>query len=379
MLTPSSPAPGIDLMITLQNRWYNGLLGNLPLSPQMFQISRPAAPLSASDAALWACQNVNPPASLTFDRSAAASLSFFDDYAAVAIEMQFPECDFAQDIGEANAKAWTTYLATVQPPPTPDQLPLLFQSWAIMYAPGVVEVGVADLTEMALIGDGQQALAPYLGPHARPADFLGTWSDLLRTLNASSGASVAFDSRTASPDVKSTWTGGQDQGVCGLWTGSDRASRPSRRFAASRVTVNARFKSSTVWTSTPGPWYDSSLLHTAWSNQASPPWPANPDPTWSEVFGPEGSLLRRISALVVVDGVDAVITSDTAYDSITQQRIQQNADKGLWPFYAPSGGAVSNTVTFGQTGMRIETSMQPGHPVVLGENVIGIGRYLGES
>ncbi len=368
----------LDPMTTLQNRWYNGLAKALGLSRATFQISLPAAPLPASDPGLWAFQDALPPDSLTFNRTVLGGDTFFGEYAAVAGEMEFSQADFAKDIGEENDRAWTEYLETVQPPPTPAQLPQVFYDWASLYAPDAVAVGVADLTEMALIDAGQQALQPYLGPGAKPADFHGTYADLVRRLGVSPGAAVSFDSATASPDVSGTWTGGRDTGIAGLWTGASPTSRLSRKLALRPVRVQAAFQGWTVWTTTPGAWYDSSLFNTACRCTGTPPWPVDADPTWAQEFGPNGSFVRVAAALIAVDGVDATITSAAAFDAAEQQRIREQAPLGLWPFYAASGDAVANAVSFDASGrMTIKTTIRKGSPVVLGANVLGISQYLG--
>jgi len=369
---PASP------MVILENRWYNALVSGLAVSPAMFQISQPAAPLAPSDLALWAYQNVLPPASLTFRRPPPSATTFFREYAAVASQIQFPASTFRKDIGEQVYAEWTAELATILPPPTLHELPALFESWALLNAPSVAGVGVADLTEMALIDDAQHALDPYLDPSPRPADFLGTYERLQQTLAVALEAQVSLDSNTTSSDVTATWTGGVDTGVGGLWTGDDGSPRLSQKFATSRVVVDTTFAGATVWPSTPGAWYDSALLHLAFSSPATPPWLPKAHPNWTEAFGPEGSLRYLIPSFSVVDGIQATITSSAAYTRTEQKTIRDQAAAGLWPFYAPNSTAVSNTMSFGAvSGMTIKTTSQRGNPLVLGANVLGVAQYLG--
>jgi hypothetical protein len=107
----------------------------------------------------------------------------------------------------------------------------------------------------------------------------------------------------------------------------------------------------------------------------------NANPTWAEVFGQDGSMQRLIASMVVVDGINATITSDVSYSKTDQQTIQRNASKGLWPFYAPTNnGTVTNEVNFDNTkGMKIKTVTQPGNPLVMGNNVLAIAQYLGHA
>jgi len=371
----TSPPP----MVALQNRWYNALVGALPLDPSMFQLVQPSGPMPVTDQALWASLDVIPPASLTFNRSILGAAQFFTEYAPMVGQIQFPQTALEQEIGEQNYQAWSAYLATLSPPPSDNQLPLLFQNWAARNAPSVASAGVAFLSRLVLLDAAQQALAPYQGPNAKPADFTGSYADLIQTLKASSGRNVSFDSTRASGDVRNTWTGGVDIGVDGLWAGSGSNSRLSRKFAASNVTVSAQFQAYTQWTAVPGPWFSSSLLNVAYSSQATPPWAANANPSWNDLFGPDGSILRFIASLAVVDGSNVTVTSNALFGTTDQQTILDGAPLGFWPFYAPTlGGSVSNLVSFGSSrDMEIEIVTQPGNPLVIGANVLGIAQFLG--
>ena len=371
----TSPPP----MVALQNRWYNALVGALPLDPSMFQLVQPSGPMPVTDQALWASLDVIPPASLTFNRSILGAAQFFTEYAPMVGQIQFPQTALEQEIGEQNYQAWSAYLATLSPPPSDNQLPLLFQNWAARNAPSVASAGVAFLSRLVLLDAAQQALAPYQGPNAKPADFTGSYADLIQTLKASSGRNVSFDSTRASGDVRNTWTGGVDIGVDGLWAGSGSNSRLSRKFAASNVTVSAQFQAYTQWTAVPGPWFSSSLLNVAYSSQATPPWAANANPSWNDLFGPDGSMLRFIASLAVVDGSNVTVTSNALFGTTDQQTILDGAPLGFWPFYAPTlGGSVSNLVSFGSSrDMEIEIVTQPGNPLVIGANVLGIAQFLG--
>lgn len=380
---PSQNTPGKLLapMVRLQNRWYNCLVDAFALDRSMFQIVQPSAPMVPADDALWGYLNAIPPASLTYNRSAPGARRWFDQYASMVSQIQFSQTALEQEIGAQNYRAWSAYLATQSPPPPDNLLPSLFQNWAARNAPTVASAGVAFLSRLVLFDAARQALAPYQGPNPKPVGFVGTYADLLHTLGAASGCNVFFDSSVTPANVLGTWTGGVNVGVDGLWAGSGSGSRLSRKFAASKVTVSARLHAYAQWTATPGPWYSSSLLNTAYSSQATPPWRADANPSWSDLFGPNGSMLRLPASLVLMDGGDITVTSDANFGPDAQQTILDNAPLGVWPFYAPTiGSAVSNAVTFAHTGgMEIETVTQPGNPLVIGANVLGIARYLGHA
>jgi hypothetical protein len=377
----NSPAARLPPMVRLQNRWYNCLTDELSLDRTMFQIVQPSGPMVPTDDALWAWLDTIPPASLSFNRSILDAGRFFDEYASMVSQIRFPQTALEQEIGEQNYQAWSAYLAAQRPTPPANQFPQLFQGWAARNAPAVAAAGVAFLSRRIVTDAIRQALATYQGPNAKPADFTGTYADLLRTLDASSGITVFFDSSVASDDVIATWTRGIDLSLDGLWAGSGGDALLTRKFAASRVTVSATFDAYAQWVATPGPWYSSSLLNIAYSSHATPLWLPDANPSWTDLFGSEGSLLRLVASLVVVDGSDITITSDALFNAIDQAKIVEHQRLGMWPVYAPTlGSAVSNAVTFPRGGgMKLKIATQGGNPLVIGANILGIARYLGHA
>lgn len=363
----------VDPMTALQNRWYNGLIGSLPgLDATSFQISQPCPPIIPTDEGLWAYANVIPPASLTFDRSLFAD-SFFGGYAAVTEQLVEPDDEdgeLAKAIGEPDVQRWNAFLATLDPQPPPSQLPVTFRNWAMLAAPNVMNQGASALARMNLLAAALNVIKPYQGPNPRPADFNMQYGDVLQFVGNSAGASVSVSGRT-SADVEGTWAGGDQSGVQGLWPQSGLHGRLSTLFASGEVTVEARFQHFGLWVSSPGSWYQSWLLQSAYSSTGMP--------VWEAAFGDNGFLRRFLASLVVVDGVQAIVTSNAAYSEPDRHAILGNAEKGLWPFYAPTGDGVTNSVAFGTGGgMTIRIGTEAGKPLVLGGVVLGVARYLGQ-
>lgn len=378
----ANPSP-YGPMTLLQNRWYNGLLSGLGMSPQTFQILQPAAVIATSDSELWTIQNQVPPFTLTWNSWVYSSSRFFTEYAAVVPQMQFPENTFELDIGASTYQAWQRYLKKMSQPPQQKALPQIFREWALLNAPGVANKGASDLNRMVLIASARDAIRPYQGDNAKPVDFAETVSQLLAVLNQSSPAEFNVDLNTTSADVGDTWTQGLDPCFFGLWTGSWCGRNFNRKFAASLVQVSCRFEHWTILTSTPGAWYNSWLLNLAYSSKTAPPWPDSPKPTWDEIFGPgKGSMQRLIASLLVVDEMSVTVTSDATFDVVDQASIRQNSKSGFWPFYCqsePSTGAVTNTVTFPHDTLKIQTTTSANHPVIIGANVLDIAHYLGHA
>ncbi|MBZ5714922.1 hypothetical protein [Nannocystis pusilla] len=366
-------------MTVLQNKFYNGLTAALAASPTSFQLSVPAAPLPASDAGLWACLDVLPPKSLTFNRAQPAS-PYFAAYAAVVEQLEYAP-SLVSVIGSAADTAWQAYLAGLDPPPSVCQQGPIFRTWAEKNGySGVAVAGASNLAGTCLFEGQQQAVARYQGPNGLAIDFVGGYADLQATLAAAGPAQLAFDSLRTSSDVSRTWAGGQQLGLQGLWTGLGPLDALSARFAAGRVQVTATLTHYAAWLATPGGWYSSSLLNAAYSSQSTPPWPVGADPDWTDAFGPTGNLVWFLGSLAVGDGLHAVVTSTTSFTRTEQATIRAHAAQGMWPFYAPSSAVVTNAVSFDAVGhLTITTTSAAGNPFVLGGVVLGIAQYLGQA
>ncbi|MFY0532574.1 hypothetical protein [Nannocystis pusilla] len=370
---------GLPAMTILQGKFYNGLTTALQASPTSFQLGVPAVPLPATDAGLWACLDVLPPKSLTFNRAQPPS-QYFAAYAAVVEQLEYTP-SLVSVIGSAADAAWLKYLAGLDPQPSICQQGPIFRTWAEENGYGGVAVtGASNLAGTCLFESQQQAVARYQGPKALPIDFVGGYADLLAAIAAAGPAHVAFDSLRTSSNVSGTWAGGQQLGLQGLWTGLGPLDPLSARFAAGRVQVTAELTHYAPRVVTPGGWYSSSLLNVAYSSQASPPWPVGADPDWNDAFGPAGNLSWLLGSLAIGDGLHAVVTSTARFTAAEQATLRAHAALGMWPFYAPTGGVVTNAVSFDATGHRtITTTSAGGNPFVLGGAVLGIAQYLGRA
>jgi hypothetical protein len=374
------PATKPDPMTLLQNQWYRAVLTGLSADPASAQLRQPMTLIPGMDTALWACQDVVPPLSLTHNTVTTPSGRFFDEYARVIEALRFPPSTFAHDVGVEVDRRWTAFLHRLRPTPTENQLPDIFFDWAMLNAPEAARIGSADLQLIAQQDATKAALAPYRGPSAKPVDFRGGAADLAKALAQARAATITLESDTGPADVSGSWTHGVNDGVDGLWTGSGTGSELSIRFAASTVRVTTTVRACVTWTSTPTDWYDSAWLNTVYADPTSPLWPVESGPRWPEMFGPHGRLRQAISSLLVVDGIIAVVTADPGFDVAAQRAIAAHAAAGLWPCYLPDSAHAANTVSFDAKGaLRIETTSQPYTPLVLGANVLDIGRYLGHS
>ncbi|MEU3352828.1 hypothetical protein [Streptomyces sp. NPDC037389] len=376
---PTVPPP--DPMAELQNRWYNAVLRSLPASPSTTQLIQPAPPVELSDTALWARENVVPPASLTFNRQLVESTTFFDEYTTVIQALSVPESTFVAVIGSGVHQEWLVYVRGLTPQPDEDRLPDVFYAWAMSHHPDIADEGVSALRDITRLRALQRLLRSYQGPPPKIAEYLGGIRGLLSVLKNSSSTTISFDSTTTSGDVSGTWTRGVNKDFSGLWAGAGQLDTTTARFARSVVTVKADLGAYALWTVNPDPcWYDSSQLHVAYTKQTIPPWASNPRLHWDMAFGEKsGKLQRAIASLIMVERLTSVVTSDAAFSPEDQQVIKAKAAAGLWPFFVPTGDGVTNKADFDGGRLRIETTTPTGRPLVIGAHVLPIARYLGAS
>lgn len=376
--------------LDLQNGWYNGFLQGMGQSASSFQIIQPAPPLVSGDkanSALWTYFNNIPPASLTQNYIASGGNQFYSDYWGLMSALTATRTStFKTDIGDQNYQAWQTYLHGLTFLPSPNQLPTIFRSWAMINAPDVAVKGASDLAAMNLdpVLSTQMILqGPYtdLQGNPKPFDWSLGYNDLVNQLNSSPNRSFTFDSSTMNCDVKTSWTQGGNSGFFGLWGGSSSSSSLSQTFAASTVTMRASFEHVFTFIASPGNWYNSSAMALAFDNKSGNPWSPGSSINWNNTFGQNGNMQRFMANLIVASGMQVTVTSSATYSSEQQTEIHNSSHAGFWPFYSSGGGSSStNTVTFDQSGtMTVQTSSQSGIPIVLGGNVLSVGEFLGHS
>jgi len=344
-------------MIDLENLWYNEMSRQPGLDRGTFQISRPAAPIAALDSALWDRQDAVPPASLIFDRSRHRFSRFSSEYAQILNSRE--ENPFEKAIGTETYRKWSEFLDRQTPPPDSEWLPALFMNWAMLHSPGAAAAGASTLAAGVLAGAaGYRAKPTHSQVLEPPPEFEGSYDEMRETLLSSTARSLALDASQTGID-------NDDARVA-------PDSRLSRILAESRVTIEVAFGGYAVWVSKPGRWYDAEVLRAAFRDRA---WSR-----WETFFGPNGSLSRVITSLVLADEINATITSDAVLSREERAELESNAHRGSWPFYVPDSGIATNSITFGSAGgMKIRTVTKRGHPAVIGNNVVGIAEYLDGS
>jgi hypothetical protein len=382
--TAGSNDSGTKAMNALQAQWYNTLVKGLNLDPDRFQLAQPTAPLGNTSDLLWSYFNNIPPLSLTGQFAASGGNRFYDDYKAVLSQLSSQgDGSFQQDLGD-NYGPWMAYVSTLNPLPKLEDLPDIFRTWATFHCPSVAQKGASDLAAALIdpIYQAQVAIRNTAGFMNGVPNYSQTIADLRGAIPQAPSQTVTFDSSSASSDTSHTWAKGEASGMYDFFSADVGGSydQLSEKAATSSVTVDATFSHVLTFSAGPGAWYVSSALGAAYATPDNTMW-KHGTPSWTSTFGPTGNMLRFTSGLIVVDGIDATVTSDATYSSSDQLKITAQASVGVWPFFSfGASGGHSTATSFDSEGrMTVKVLNPPGNPCVLGVNVEPVQTYLGGS
>jgi hypothetical protein len=127
---------------------------------------------------------------------------------------------------------------------------------------------------------------------------------------------------------------------------------------------------------TPGDWYNSGFLNLALSSKSAPPWLSATG--WEGYFGANGTFCYAIGAVLAADGISLTLTCDADFTSEEQTIIKSQLGAGYWPLYGGQlSPVITNEISFDSGVMTIKCNSEPGHPIIIGNNVVKINQYLG--
>lgn len=378
-----------DAMNTLSQQWYNAIVSQCGFDPNTFQLVQGFGPIGTTSERIWQLFDPIPPVTVTQYFDPSALVSFSQTYSGV-ISALIPQGgeQFEADMGQSYA-AWLAYKPTLQPlPTTPEAWRQAFTNWAEANVP------TAQLTKV--IGDYKTML---LDPIAVAADMLTavqfatqnadvcaydvTIDDVQQELANGVPKSISFDSRTESSDVSQTWAKTEVGGLFDIFAGEGNADYESvtMQMASAGITIQASFEklvtiqatgleqpSSDYILANYTPWYNSAALAEGYESDSNNVWKAGDAITWATTFGPNGTLLRTTSAIVIVDGISITMTSNAAFSAAQQETFKAAFAAGIWPFFEAEGsGGWSSSYAFDDAGNVTVTSTAPtGNPQVLG-------------
>jgi hypothetical protein len=92
---------------------------------------------------------------------------------------------------------------------------------------------------------------------------------------------------------------------------------------------------------------------------------------WDSFFGPDGSLARRVSQLLLVSDYSLTVTSIASYSESQFQQIKTGAKFGIWPFFSASAEAThTKTMTHNEDGsLSVTYTLSPGLIAIWGATI----------
>lgn len=382
--------PTADLgtaMTNMSAAWYNAICTNMKLYPSTFQLmAGEGLPLGEDIVAAWEIADIVPALTLIAGVNSGSRSVFSTNYTTLLGDLQDPgESQFQQAMGESY-DLWLEYIKSYKWS-AGDTEDSVFQSWAIQqgWAPNKISSLISDMNYDEPVTQARTMVqaAQAAGKGFAYEFTIDQITDALRTA-AAVPVNVTLSSATTAFD--GTWA----EGTAGAWWdifgAESRSTYSSTSLAVANagVTISGQFDHVMTCTvlplsepsddpilSTYTPWYDSSVLATAFENQSNQDeiWNLSADGDWNDYFDPTtGQLARASVTMVVVDGLDFTITSTVAVSDDAATQIHSNTEAGFFPFFAASG-SVTSDVSVQQAnsdGLSVKVSRLPGAPLVLG-------------
>lgn len=370
-------------MQTLQNMWYMAVVNGLGMDKSSFMLLQSGTPLPYTTGELWQVIDSLPPKALTTVLSVGSLNSFYQNYGGLFSAVTAPDSDdFKRVMGDYLAR-WMDYKKTVTRSEIKegDGWSGLFEFWANQHLPDNVAAKAISVFNKDKHNIVTGASDKYYKNIDTDHPFVpGTYPLYNIQIGDITGGATAHgpkkeihvNSKTSSSDVSNTWAKGGVSGFFSIFSlgGNGNFSKTSSKFTSSDFTIDATFQHVvTIPTFKPGDWYNSALLSYARANRNV--WSVGNPVTWESTFGPEGNLQRYIEQLVIVDGIEVIMTSDATYTAAEQMEINGQARGGIWPFFmANASGGHGSSVRFDDKGrMIVKTSSPVGSPAIFGANV----------
>ncbi|ECF1925573.1 hypothetical protein E1L25_27005 [Salmonella enterica subsp. enterica serovar Newport] len=376
---------------SLQNMWYLAAVDGLGLDKSSFMLLQPGVALPYTTSTLWQLIDSIPPKALTAVFSPGALNSFYQNYGGLFSAVIAPMSDDFRVVMGDHLSDWMAYKKGVKLEDLKDGgWSGLFEFWASTHLPDnkvttAISVFNKDIHNIVNIAfkkyqNNSNENDPFAFNDENPFLYNILIDDIVDgAIKHGPKREIRVNSKTSSSDVYSTWAKGGASGLFAIFSlgGKGDSSKTTSKFASSEITIDATFQHVvTIQTFKPGNWYNSSFLN--YASKGDNVFSTGNPRTWENTFGPDGDLQRIIEGVVVVDGIDIVMTSDATYSAEEQKEINAQTKGGVWPFFSVNAsGGYSSKVSFNDQGrMTVRTSCPVGNPAIFGANVRNISAYI---
>ncbi len=390
-------------MNRLTAQWYNAVVSGLKLDAAKFQLVQGNTAVGATSDSVWAFFDLLPPRSVSHYNKPERIRSFSQTYGALINSLMPYTAQGMRTLLANSYLSWETYSSH------PENLPLIFP---------MDEAGNVDFTEIRVMQFAEWSRMNGIDTRTRKAgitllkqtDALATamtqWTavngkfaytasvdDVLSQVSQGHARSASMDSKVSSSDVKRFRLLGGVEGIYDIFGGETAGewSVFTSHLRAAGLQISASFDRVGTVLGGPydlksqhnpnlheySPWFNESALRVAKINNNKKVW-KNSQPKWEQMFGRYGTMQRRVSGLVAVDGVTVTMTSTYSVPKADQSRVRAKFAEGFFPFFGAEGkGGWSNFVQFNNDGtFRAVSTSQRGNPQIIGVLVEPIDQSL---
>jgi hypothetical protein len=196
--------------------------------------------------------------------------------------------------------------------------------------------------------------------------YSGTHDAAIRAASLGS-ATIDFDSSSMDTSLNHTTVNGTASGFYDIFSASASGSfdQLNTKAASERITIKGTINNYGTMRTDPIGWFESTEFTRAYAAKNNNNiWdPVANSGDWDSFFGqPHGSLARKVSELVLVNGYSITVTSYAKYDQADLTKIQTEASFGVWPFFSAKASATHET-KFGldsESRLTVTHTLNPG-------------------
>ena len=359
-LVKAAADPNVQQIINNNNAgWRNEVTQQLGMDPNTFQLAQGLLGLQTSDSSgLFLMGDAVPPASVVayYDPSGKDKRSTAYNQLLHAM-LPSNSSGLQAALGPMYAK-WIAYRNADNSDLTQEAL---FRKFANKFldpnqatkAITVFEAAKSDPLNLALTAFVDKAYSTSFVDDAGNAYTLPTYAPTItiaqNAINSGASAQINFNSSTASTSSNGTSVSGSASGFYDIFSGGASGSfdQLNQKAASSSFEIVGSIGKYATVPVTPAGWFDPSMVSRAYNaKNDNTIWDPNSNMgNWNSFFGPDGSLARRVSQLLLVSDYDRTVTSKASYSQSDFTQIKSQATFGVWPFFSASVSA-SHTETY---------------------------------
>lgn len=374
--------------------WYYALCDGLHLDDSKFQLAQGnGVPIGTTSDYLWTAMDTIPPYSATNAWGSSRSM-FSSGYWQILQSLQdAPDGQFQQSLGD-NYDTWEQYIGAYTWGPG-DTYVSVFTAWATRYyPPNQVDQLVGELTQDTPITSAR-AMWAKVGTSGTKA-YSPSYDMVADTMRDAPSTKVTYSNANSTSTFANTWA----EGNADLWLdlfggeGTTKYQQTSLNTLNGTINIDLRIAHAQAIAATPlyqtstdpklsqyKPWYDSSVLSTAYRNKTNQDevWNTQGETSWDDAFGSNGFMRYITTGLVLVDGVTMTMSVSAELDQQDQTNIEGQYSTGLWPFFFSegAGGSKYNLDHVDSSGFSVTFTSEEGNYLILGANVEDAATALG--